>query len=499
MSNKKILTIVDTVSNEKGLLREDVFQILEATLANAARKNLNDDSKADIRVSMDRKTGDYQTFRRYTVVSNEDYEEEDYQIDEDTGREEGFEIGEVKEIAIKNSEFTRIVAQSAKQFILQKFREAEKQEVAKNYQDKIGDIVTGVVKKTVKDGGYIIDLGGTAEAFLSRDQLIANERYRLNEKVKALLVEINTANRGPQLILSRSNKDFLEQLFTLEVPEISEDTVEIKSSARLPGVRSKIAVKTNDGRIDAVGACVGMRGLRVQAITNELRNEKIDVIAWDDNPAQLVINAMSPAEVLQIIQDEDENSMEIIVAEESKRQAIGRDGQNIKLASELTGWKLALMTDLEYEEKEASENQNIVELLVKELDIEENMANILAEVGISKLEELSYVGDFELAEAAEIKLKEAQTLIQKAKNYLLNKNIAADLILNKENLEPEFFAIVENKVMVAALVQEGIKTIADLAEQGTDDLLAIEGITNEYAEKLILSAREADGWFEKTD
>lgn len=495
MSNKKILTIVDTVSNEKGLAREDIFQALEAALANAARKQLKDDSKkADIRVVMDRKTGDYETFRRYTVVSNQDYEEEDYQIDEDTGREEGFEIGEVKEIQIENSDFSRIAAQSAKQVILQKIREAEKQEVAKLYQEKIGDIVTGMIKKQVRDG-FIVDLGGTAEAILPFENTIMKERYRINDKVKALLAEINTQNRGPQLILSRTSKDFLEQLFSVEVPEISEDTVEIKASARLAGIRSKIAVKTNDGRIDPVGACVGMRGLRVQAITTELRNEKIDIIAWDDNPAQLVINAMSPAEVVQIIQDEDEMSMEIIVTEENKRQAIGRDGQNIKLASELTGWRLKVLSEAEYEEQEASENQNIVELLVRELGIEEEIATILAEVGISKLEELSYVGDTDLAEAAEIELEDAQELIQKAKNYLLNQNIAADLILKKVTLEPAFVEIVDNKVFAAGLVKKGIQTVADLAEQGTDDLLEIEGMTKELAEQFILAAREADGWF----
>lgn len=491
--NKKIITVIETVSNEKGLDSEDIFQALEAALANAARKELKEDSRADIRVSMDRKTGEYETFRRFTVVSNEEFEDEDCQIDEDTGREEGLEIGEVQEIQLENSDFSRIAAQSAKQVILQKIRDAEKHEMAKAYSEDIGTILTGMVKKQTKDG-FIIDLNN-AEAFLPRENTILGERFPLNGKVKALLLEINTENRGPQLILTRTNKDFLEQLFAMEVPEINEESIEIKSSARIPGIRSKIAVKTNDGRIDPIGACVGMRGLRVQAVTTELRNEKIDIINWDDNPAQLAINAMSPAEVLQIVQDEDEKSMEIIVAEENKRQAIGRDGQNVKLASELTGWKLNVLTEEEYEEKEASENQNIVELLVKELDIDEDIAIVLAEVGITKLEELAYVADDNLAEAAEIELEIAQNLIQKAKNYLMNQNIAADLILSKESLDPKFFEIVDNKIFAAALVKKGIKTISDLAEQGTEDLLEIDGMTEELAGKFILDARKADGWF----
>ncbi|WP_290788483.1 transcription termination factor NusA, partial [Halomonas sp.] len=349
--SKEILAVVETISNEKGVPREVIFEAVEAALASASRKRFEDE-EASVRVHIDRRTGEYETFRRWTVVEDDDFDGPDHEIKLTYAerRDPPLGLGDVVEEKIDNADFGRIAAQTAKQVIVQKVREAERAEVVRLYADREGELVAGIVKKTTRDG-LIIDLGENAEAFLPRGEMIPGERYRMNERVRALLVKVDPEARGAQLILSRTCPELIIELFSIEVPEIAEQLIEIKGAARDPGSRAKIAVKTNDRRIDPVGACVGMRGSRVQAVSSELQNERVDIVLWDDNPAQLVINAMAPADVASILVDEDAHAMDVAVAEDNLAQAIGRSGQNVRLASELTGWRINVMTEGDAEAK----------------------------------------------------------------------------------------------------------------------------------------------------
>src|SRR5690554_6056076 len=404
--------------------------------------------------------------------------------------------GDVYEIEIENPGFGRIAAQAAKQIIVQKVREAERAQIVEEYQERLGELVNGSVKKVTRDN-IIVDLGNNAEGLLPKDQLIAREIFRLNDRVRAVLHEVRPETRGPLLILSRSCPEMLIELFRIEVPEISEEIIEIKGSARDPGSRAKIAVKTNDQRIDPVGACVGMRGARVQAVSNELAGERVDIVLWDANPAQFVINAMQPAEVVSIIVDEESRSMDVAVEDESAlAQAIGRGGQNIRLASELTGWELNVMTIEEAEAKHQQESQQALDAFIEHLDVDEELAQVLVEEGFSTLEEVAYVPAEEMLEIDGFDEEIVELLRQRAKNALLTRALAsegrllhgqpADDLLNMDTMTRE---------LAAQLVEKGIVSMEDLAEQAVDDLLEIEGMTEERAAELIMIARAP--WFEE--
>ena len=493
--SKEILAVVDAISNEKGVPREVIFEAVEAALASASRKRFEDE-EASVRVHIDRVSGDYDTFRRWEVVEDDDFDGPDAQIKLTYAerRDPPLGLGDVVEEQIENAAFGRIAAQTAKQVIVQKVREAERAEVVRLYADREGELVAGIVKKTTRDG-LIIDLGENAEAFLPRSEMIPGERYRMNERVRALLTKVDPEARGAQLILSRTCPELIIELFSIEVPEIAEQLIEIKGAARDPGSRAKIAVKTNDRRIDPVGACVGMRGSRVQAVSTELQNERVDIVLWDDNPAQLVINAMAPADVASILVDEDSHAMDVAVAEDNLAQAIGRSGQNVRLASELTGWRLNVMTEADAEAKRDQEVDSLVEHFIQHLDIDDDVARLLVEEGFTSLEEVAYVPAEEMLEIEEFDEDLVEELRARAKDELLNLAIAseeeldgaepADDLLEMDGMERHLAYI---------LASRGIKTMEDLAEQSVDDLTDIEELDEERAAALIMTARAP--WFE---
>ncbi|AJQ97277.1 transcription termination factor NusA [Gynuella sunshinyii] len=494
--NKEMLLVVEAVSNEKGVAKDVIFEAIEMALAAAAKKRYDDEGEVDIHVVIDRATGDYETFRRWLVVSNEVVPGLGYELN----MEEAAEIdptlqpGDVYEIKVENEGFGRISAQAAKQIIVQKVREAERAKIVEQYREKLGEMVSGTVKKVTRDS-LIIDLGSNAEAILPRDQLIAREIFRISDRVRAVLHEIRTEGRGPQLVLSRSSSQMLVELFRIEVPEIQEEVIEIRACARDPGSRAKIAVKTNDGRIDPVGACVGMRGSRVQAVSNELGNERVDIVLWDDNPAQLVINAMAPADVASIVIDEETHTMDVAVAEENLAMAIGRGGQNVRLATELTGWEINVMTESEAGAKQQAEAGQIVSDFVDSLDVDEEVAQVLVSEGFTSLEEIAYVPLEEMLDIEGFDEDIVAELRQRARDALLTKELAteeqlegsepADDLLNMDGMD---------KHLAYTLASKGIISMEDLAEQGIDDLLEIEGMSEERAGQLIMTARAP--WFE---
>lgn len=497
--SKEILLVAEAVSNEKGVSKEIIFQAIEAALAAAAKKRYEDE-EAIIRVDIDRRTGDYETFRRWLVVSNDVVPGlgDELTLQEAHDIDTNLQPGDTYEIQIDNIDFGRIAAQAAKQIIVQKVREAERAQVVEQYQGSVGELIGGTVKKVTRDN-VIVDLGNNAEALMPKDQLIGREIMRMGERVRAILFDIRPENRGPQLMLSRTVPNMLIELFRIEVPEISEEVIEIKGAARDPGSRAKIAVKSNDKRIDPVGACVGMRGARVQAVTNELGgSERIDIVLWDDNPAQLVINAMAPAEVASIVVDEETNSMDVAVAEDNLAQAIGRGGQNVRLASELTGWEINVMTEEEAVDKQNEEASGFIEGFVNTLDIDEDFATLLVEEGFTTLEELAYVPMEEMLQIDGLDEEIVSELRNRAKDVLLTQAIAseekleaaepAEDLLNMEGME---------KHLALVMASKGICTMEDLAEQSIDDIMDIENMTEEKAGELIMTARKP--WFEGTE
>ncbi len=493
--SKEILLVVDAVSNEKGVSKEVIFEAIELALASASKKRL-DDEEAEVRVVINRKTGDYDTFRRWHVVEDIELDDLDYEISLTNAQKQNpdLNVGDVIEEQIESAEFGRIAAQTAKQVIVQKVREAERAEIVRQYEEKQGEVVNGSVKKVTRDG-IIVDLGNNAEGYLARDEMIAGEKYRINDRVRALLAEVRPDARASQLILSRACPEFLIELFRIEVPEIAEQLIEIRGAARDPGQRAKIAVKTNDKRIDPVGACVGMRGSRVQAVSSELGNERVDIVLWDDNPAQLVINAMAPADVASIIVDEDKNEMDVAVNSENLAQAIGRNGQNVRLASELTGWKLNVMTEEEADAKQGEEFDSIVQLFINHMDVDEELARVLVEEGFTSLEEIAYVPIDEMLSIEGFDEDLVKELRSRAKDELLNLAIATEEQL--EDSEPaEDLLNMEgvDKHLAYVLASKGICTMEDLAEQSIEDLLDIEGMSEEKAGQLIMTARAP--WFE---
>jgi len=489
--NKEILMVVEAVSNEKGVAPDVIFEAIEQALAMATKKRYDED--ANIRVVIDRETGDYESFRWWEVMDDDTLAElgTQFTLEEAHEKDTGLKAGEVFEEQVENIGFGRIAAQTAKQVIVQKVRDAERALVVEQYRDQVGELVSGTVKKVTRDN-IIVDLGNNAEAVMPREELVGREVFRINDRVRAILQEINPENRGPQLYLSRKCNEMLIELFRIEVPEISEQVIEIRGAARDQGSRAKIAVKTNDGRIDPVGACVGMRGARVQAVSNELDGERIDIVLWDDNPAQLVINAMAPAEVESIIVDEDARSMDVAVAEVSLAMAIGRNGQNVRLASELTGWKINVMTVDEAEGKQQEESSNLIETFQEKLDVDEDVAMVLVEEGFTSIEEVAYVPLEEMAGIEGFDEDIAEELRARAKDALLTMALASEEEISEPAEDLLSMDGMDNE-LARVLAARGIICMEDLAEQAVDELLDIDGIDESRAAELIMTARAP--WF----
>jgi N utilization substance protein A len=494
--NKEILMVVDAVSNEKGVDKEIIFTALEAALASATRKRHGEG--IDVRVAINRKSGDYDTWRRWKVFADDSTELEnpdsELRLDDAAEINKDAQVGDYVEVPMESVAFGRIAAQTAKQVIVQKVREAEREMVVNEYQGRIGTLVSGIVKRVDRNGVYV-DLGGNAEGFVARDQMIPREPVRSQDRIKAFLQDVRSEQRGPQLFLTRTAPEFLIELFKLEVPEVGQGLIQILGAARDPGVRAKIAVKSNDSRIDPVGACVGMRGSRVQAVSNEIAGERVDIIPYDDNAAQFVINAMAPAEVVSIVVDEDSHSMDIAVTEEKLSQAIGRGGQNIRLASELTGWELNVMTQQAAEAKSEGEQRKLIEQFKTQLDVDEDVAQILVQEGFSTIEEIAYVPASELNGIEEFDEEIVKELRNRARDVLLTQAIATEEKIDGAGPSEDLLGVDGmDEELASVLASRGIVTREDLAEQAVDDLLEIEGVDAERAGALIMAARKH--WFD---
>mgnify|MGYP003981822201 CR=1 FL=1 len=493
MDNKEILLVADTVSNEKGVDREVIFEAIEAALASATRKKHQ--KEIGVRVDIDRNTGDYDTYRQWEVAEpaeNGGLEEPLKQITLEAAQidEPEIQLGEFVEEQIDSVEFDRIAAQTAKQVIVQKVREAERKKVIDAYQDREGTLVMGQVKR-VERGNVYVDLGENAEGFIPREEMIPREAVRPGDRIRGYLYKIASELRGPQLFISRTAPEFLVELFKLEVPEVGQDLIEILSAARDPGMRAKIAVKSNDPRMDPVGACVGMRGSRVQSVSNELAGERVDIILWDENLAQFVVNAMSPAEVASIVIDEEAGQMDIAVPTDKLSQAIGRGGQNIKLASQLTGWTLNVMDESEAEEKSDAETKKLAKVFMDQLDVDEEVAVILVQEGLSSIDEVAYVPVAELLEIEEFDEDIVEELRGRARDALLTMAIATEE--TKEPHEDLLNMELMTDEIAVTLAANKIYSMEDLAEQAVDDIEEFEGIDRDLAGKLIMQAREP--WF----
>ena len=499
--NKDILLVVDLVSNEKGVEKEIIFKAIEAALEMATKKKYGRDWA--VLVAIDRATGNYDTFRQWKVVSDEHQLSEDdpenqfntfdsiLYISEAVEQKPDSKVDDIIEESIESIEFGRIAAQTAKQVIVQKVREAEKAKIIDAYKERIGELVNGVVKRVMREQIWM-DLGSNAEAILLREDMLPRETVRVGDHLRVYLYKVDEEARGAHLFVSRTHPEMLIELFRIEVPEIGEEVIEVKAAARDPGSRAKIAVKTNDGRIDPIGACVGMRGSRVQAVSTELGGERVDIILWDDNPAQLVINAMAPAEVVSIVMDEDTHTMDVAVNADQLSQAIGRSGQNVKLAAELTGWTLNVMSAEDADSKNQQEVDGLLNLFVSKLDLEQDVAEVLVEAGFTTLEELAYIPVQELLEIEEFDEEIVEELRTRAKDILLKDAIQTDKVahtpaedlLNLKGMLPD---------IAKALAKKGIVTQENLAEQAVDDISDVEGLDGKKAAELIMTAREP--WF----
>ncbi|TIH07408.1 transcription termination factor NusA [Pseudomonas leptonychotis] len=492
--SKEVLLVVESVSNEKGVPANVIFEALELALATATKKRFEDE--VELRVTINRQTGNYETFRCWTVVEESDFDDPAHQVTTDMPRavEASASVGTVLEEKIDSIEFGRIAAQTAKQVIVQKVREAERAQVVEAYRERLGEIISGTVKKVTRDS-VIVDLGNNAEAMLAREDIISRETFRVGVRLRALLKEIRTENRGPQLILSRTAPEMLIELFRIEVPEIAEELIEVMGAARDPGSRAKLAVRSKDKRIDPQGACIGMRGSRVQAVSGELAGERVDIVLWDDNPAQFVINAMSPAEVAAIIVDEDAHAMDIAVGADNLAQAIGRGGQNVRLASQLTGWTLNVMTEADIQAKQQAETGDILQRFIDELEVDEELAQVLVEEGFTSLEEIAYVPMEEMLSIDGFDEDIVSELRARAKDRLLTKAIANEEKLADAHPAEDLLSLEGmDKALAHELAVRGVVNREDLAEQSIDDLLDIDGIDAERAGKLIMAARAH--WFE---
>ena len=501
--SKEILSVIESVSLEKGVPKEVIFGAMESALAVATKKKYGED--AEFRVAIDRDSGEYETFRTWTVVDYDDLLEDEepnpdaqYSVEEAREIKADAQLGDVLEKQVESVEFGRIAAQTAKQVIVQRVREAERAQVLEVYESRMNELLSGTVKKLGRDS-VIVDLGNNAEAILTREHLIPREVFRVGDRLRAMLVEIRPDNRGPQLVLSRTAPAMLIELFKVEVPEIAEDVIQILGAARDPGSRAKIAVQTNDGRIDPVGACVGMRGSRVQAVSGELAGERIDIVLWDENPAQLTINAMAPAEVASIVLDEETHSMDIAVTESNLAQAIGRGGQNVRLASDLCGWSLNIMTEEEAAQKLEEEASRFVGEFIEYLAVDDDVAEVLVEEGFTTLEEVAYVPMEEMLAIDGFDEEIVNELRNRAKDALLTKAIAseeafgdakpADDLLEMRSMTRELaFQLANNEVV----------TMEDLAELAVPELLDIaDHLSEDEAAQLIMIAREP--WFAEAE
>lgn len=488
--SKELLLVAEALSNEKGVSKEVVFEAIQAALESATRKLSG--MEQGIRVKLNGRTGEYETFRYWDVVADDELDAPERQLtlSEAQKRSPNIQIGERIEDLVPSIEFGRIAAQTARQVMVQKVREAERRLVIDQFQSKLGQLIYGSVKKVTRDN-IIIDLGGKAEAIMPRAETLPQEMFRPNDRVRAYLYEISDQPRGPQMLVSRIRKEMLIELFRIEVPEIGENIIEIKAAAREPGSRAKIAVKTNDGRIDPIGACVGMRGARVQAVSSELGGERVDIVLWDDNSAQFVINAMAPADITSIVVDEDSHTMDLAVQSAQLAQAIGRNGQNVRLASQLSGWTLNVMTVEEFEGKSQEESLKTLKLFTTSLEIDEEIAQLLVSHGFSSLEEIAYVPKEELLAIEAFDDEIVEELRQRANDILLTQALtgkenlnASDDLISMEGITPS---------MLTHFKKMGITTVDALAEQSVDELLPIPGMTEEIAGALIMKARAS--WF----
>ena len=486
--SREILLLVDALAHEKNVAREVIFTALELALASATKKK--HDSGVDIRIEIDQETGEYQTFRCWTILPEEEIENSDAEITIEDERSKGKANNDLIKELIPSEEFGRIGAQAAKQVILQKVREAEREQILKDFLAQDEKLISGQIRRMERGNG-IIEIG-RLDAILPRDQMIPKENLRISDRIRAILIKIDETPRGPQLILSRTAPEFIIRLFELEVPEIEEGLLEIMAASRDPGLRSKIAVKANDQRLDPVGTCVGMRGSRVQAVTSELAGERVDIILWSIEPAQFVINAMAPAEVSSIVVDEDKHSMDLVVAEDQLAQAIGRNGQNIRLASELTGWELNILTEEQSDQKTKEEYTSASQLFIEKLDVDEDVADILVKEGFSSLEEIAYVPIEEMVEIEAFDEDTVNELRSRASAVILTAAIAkeekipepADDLLGMDGMDSDTAKLLASKEII---------TMEDLAELAADELIELVKMDEERAKVLIMTARAP--WF----
>lgn len=498
MANKEILLVVDAFSHEKDIEKEIVFDAIEDALRIATMKS--HENRIDASVTIDRKTGDYDTFRRWLVVESEEGSGEEpfdpelqMTIAQARARFGQAEVGQFVMEPMDSIGFGRIEAQTAKQVIVQRVRDAERRKVVEAYKDRVGELVTGIIKR-IERGNVFLDLGSNVEAFIPREEMIPREAVRSGDRLRGYLKEVRQEARGPQLFVTRTSPDLIVALFRLEVPEVSENVIEIVAAARDPGVRAKIAVRSNDPRLDPVGACVGMRGSRVQAVSNELAGERVDIILWNENEAQYVVNAMSPAEIVSIVMDEDRHSMDIAVSDENLSMAIGRGGQNVRLASELTGWTLNVMSETQAEEKSEQEAEALIQSFVEQLDVDEGVAEILVREGFSTVEELAYVPAKELLEIEEFEEDLVEELRNRARDTLLIKAIATEEQLESTEPTEELLSMEGmDRQTALQLASRGVSTVEDLAELSIDEMLELEGMDEERAGQLIMIARRP--WF----
>ena len=492
--SKEILYVVDAISNEKNVDREIIFEAVEIALATATRKKNN--PEMDVKVDIDRETGDYKTFRQWEVLDDEseEFESTERQILQSYAKKAGhnLEAGEFVREPIESVEFGRIAAQTAKQVIVQKVRQAERERIVEGFRDRIGSLVLGTVKR-VDRRGIVLDMGDNAEALIPREEMLPKDMVRPGDRMRGYLKEIIDSGRGPQIIISRTDPNLLIELLKLEVPEIGQEMIDIMAAARDPGSRAKIAVRANMPNLDPVGACVGMRGSRIQTVTNELNDERVDIIPWDDDIATFVINAMKPAEVLSIVVDEEKKVMRIGVDEEQLSQAIGKGGQNVRLASELTGWQLDIMSDSQAEEESQKEHALLQDKFIESLDIDEDIASILVDEGFTSLDDLVYYFD-DVCAIEEFNEELAEELRTRAQNALLTQAISGNSGSPKEDLlEMDTM----DNALAFKLAAKGIYSMEDLAEKATDELLDIEDMTEERAGELIMLARAP--WFAAED
>ncbi len=498
--SKEILMVVEVVSNEKEVEREVIFQAIEAALASATRKKHG--GEVEVRVAVDRATGNYRSFRRWQVVEElrdaqgvENSPERTILLEHAIEQRPEIQVGDYIEKEMESIEFGRIAAQAAKQVIVQKVREAERAKVVEAYRSRKGELITGLVKR-VERGAITLDLGGNAEALIPREESIPKEMVRSGDRVRGYLYAISSEARGPQLFVSRSRPEFLIELFKLEVPEVGEGLIEIIAAARDPGQRAKIAVRTHDSRLDPVGACVGMRGSRVHAVSSELNGERVDITLWNENPAQYVINAMSPASVVSIVIDEEAHSMIVAVEEGNLSQAIGKGGQNVRLASELTGWELNVMNEAEAAERNESETRALIEQFMDDLGVDEEVAVILVQEGFSSLEEGAYVPIEEMQQIEEFDEAIIEELRGRAKELLLTRAIAQEEAIDERSPAEDLLTMEGMDEETAyQLARIGVTTMEGLAEQSVDELMEIQGMDEVRAARLIMKAREP--WFEE--